>query len=134
MSSIDDYWSEERLEGLYKAKIFVEDRLRCVRDDYFYELLHERWTKIHPDSGQSPEELKMALTKFESQCLVASVEEKGKGLQSKTSAHLSPPLFPLLSLLAAKTPNWETCKTIQPCTYSCSTCQEWNRGERADCV
>ena len=32
-------WTEEKMVELWKAKIFVEDRLRCIQDDYFYELL-----------------------------------------------------------------------------------------------
>jgi len=64
-SGSSDSWTVEMLENLHKAKIFVEDRLRCVRDDYFYELLHERWIKINPDSKDTIEDVKTALVNFE---------------------------------------------------------------------
>jgi len=59
-------WTDEKLMELWKAKIFVEDRLRCIQDDYFYELLHERWTNQNPESKDSPEDLKATLNIFES--------------------------------------------------------------------
>jgi len=59
-------WTDEKMMELWKAKIFVEDRLRCIQDDYFYELLHERWTNQNPESKDSPEDLKATLDIFES--------------------------------------------------------------------
>ena len=59
-------WTDEKMVELWKAKIFVEDRLRCIQDDYFYELLHERWTNQNPDSKESPESLRTILDTFES--------------------------------------------------------------------
>jgi len=59
-------WTDEKMLELWKAKIFVEDRLRCIQDDYFYELLHERWSNQNPESKDSPEGLRAVLDLFES--------------------------------------------------------------------
>ena len=82
LESSNDLWTEEMLEELYKAKIFVEDRLRCVRDDYFYELLHERWLKINTNSKEKVEDVKNALLRYEG--LITSASTGSDDIKVKT--------------------------------------------------
>ena len=54
-------WNDDLIEELKREQIYVEDKLRCIQDDYFFELLQERWNNSHPDCRDSPEDLKSIL-------------------------------------------------------------------------
>ena len=54
-------WNNDLIEELKREQVYVEDKLRCIQDDYFFELLQERWNNSHPDCKDSPEALKSIL-------------------------------------------------------------------------
>ena len=35
-------WNDDLIEELRREQVYVEDKLRCIQDDYFFELLQER--------------------------------------------------------------------------------------------
>ena len=57
-------WTDEKLAALWREKLYVEDKLRCIQDEHFYELLHDRWTNLHPNSKENPDSLKTILETF----------------------------------------------------------------------
>ena len=63
------HWNETKLRQLMEEKVYVEEKLRCIQDDYFFELLQERWTNNHPDCKEGPEELKHTLLQYETNAL-----------------------------------------------------------------
>ena len=54
-------WSQELIEELQREQKYVEEKLRCIQDEYFYELLQERWTNIHSNCRDTPEQLRNIL-------------------------------------------------------------------------
>ena len=59
-------WNETRLDQLLEEKVYVEEKLRCIQDDHFFELLQERWAAKFPECREGPEELKATLSQYES--------------------------------------------------------------------
>merc|ERR1719210_324776 len=47
-------WNETRLTQLLQEKVYVEEKLRCIQDDHFFELLQERWIDKFPDCKEGP--------------------------------------------------------------------------------
>ena len=57
-------WTQDLFEELQREQKYVEDKLRCIQDDYFFELLQERWSDNHPECRDGPEELRNVLHTF----------------------------------------------------------------------
>ena len=62
--SLGFQWTQDLFEELQREQQYVEDKLRCIQDDYFFELLQERWSDNHPDCRDGPEELRNVLHTF----------------------------------------------------------------------
>ena len=58
-------WTETKLGQLLEEKVYVEEKLRCIQDDHFFELLQERWAVRYPECREGPEELKTTLSQYE---------------------------------------------------------------------
>ena len=67
-------WTQDLFEELQREQKYVEDKLRCIQDDYFFELLQERWSDNHPECRDGPEELRHVLQTFTSSKLKEEME------------------------------------------------------------
>ena len=67
-------WTQDLFEELQREQNYVEDKLRCIQDDYFFELLQERWIDNHPECRDGPEELRNVLQTFVSSRLKEEIE------------------------------------------------------------
>ena len=54
-------WSDDLLVELRSQQQYVEEKLRCIQDEYFFELLQERWSNLHPECKDTPDQLKVIL-------------------------------------------------------------------------
>ena len=68
-------WTQDLFEELQREQKYVEEKLRCIQDDYFFELLQERWSDSHPECRDGPEELQNVLQTFLSTRLKEEVLE-----------------------------------------------------------
>ena len=59
-----DTWSAVDLLELWQEKQHVEQKLRCIRDEHFYELLQERWLARRTISKETPESLRERLVGY----------------------------------------------------------------------
>ena len=76
-------WNETKLTQLLQEKVYVEEKLRCIQDDHFFELLQERWIDKFPDCKEGPEELKHTLEQYESNML-----DIKSSIKSENSQHV----------------------------------------------
>merc|ERR1719209_853963 len=57
-------WTAELREQLWQEKVHVEEKLRCIQDEHFYELLQERWLERRPGRKETPDSLREELVHY----------------------------------------------------------------------
>ena len=79
-------WNDDLFEDLQREQKFVEDKLRCIQDDYFFELLQERWNDLHPECKDSPEDLRNIIQTFTLKNIKPDQESTDFNFSIKTEA------------------------------------------------
>merc|ERR1719430_599807 len=64
MKQEGEQWTAELREQLWQEKVHVEEKLRCIQDEHFYELLQERWLEGRPGSKETPDSLREELVHY----------------------------------------------------------------------
>merc|ERR1719430_1498414 len=64
MKQEGEQWTAELREQLWQEKVHVEEKLRCIQDEHFYELLQERWLQRQPGSKETPDSLREELERY----------------------------------------------------------------------
>merc|ERR1719430_1900591 len=64
MKQEGEQWTAELREQLWQEKVHVEEKLRCIQDEHFYELLQERWLERQPGSKETPDSLREELAHY----------------------------------------------------------------------
>ena len=75
-------WTQDLFEKLQQEQQYVE-KLWCIPDDYFFELLQAVWSDKHPDCSDGPEELRNVLDNFIQEQFDDNMEEEGNNGDTK---------------------------------------------------